>query len=251
MATMKYFLAILLAFSLHFAYAQQCNQHALMRQGTRLEYLISSPSFKKEPTETRLSLTVSRVVDSAGGSYSEIIKEGASEKVEKDRYRRQFTIECDGKNIMIPFDFYNPDTIFVSQVMGGNRSRGVLSATEPLRDNFFSYIIPLALEGISSLPESDVKVIKQNVTVRPLGGGKSTMTYYWKMLNVTVTGKEKISTAAGTFDCFKVLAKCTVEVGRDFPVTLIMYISNEVGLVRSRTQSEFPGAETELVKVKK
>lgn len=248
---MKCFFTLILVFSLHFTNAQQCNQHALMRQGTRLEYLISSPGFKREPTEMHLSLTVSRVVDSAGGFYSEIIKEGASEKVEKDRYRRQFTIECDGRNIMIPFDFYNADTVFVSQVMGGNRSRGIYSATEPLRDNFFSYIIPLSLEGISKLPESDVKVIKQNSTIRPLDGGKSTMTYYWKMLSVTVAGKEKIGTAAGTFDCFKVMVKCEVEMHRNIPVTLVMYINNEVGLVRSRTQSEFPMAETELVKVKK
>lgn len=134
--------------------------------------------------------------------------------------------------------------------MGGNRSRGIYSATEPLKDNFFSYIIPLSLEGISALPESDVKVVKQNSYVRGMGG-KTTMTTYWKMLSVTVAGKEKISTAAGTFDCFKVLAKCQVELHRDFPVTIVMYINNEVGLVRSRTQSEFPMSEVELVKVKK
>jgi hypothetical protein len=249
---MKLVLGLILVLSITFARAQKCDQHALMKAGTRLEYLLTMPGMiKKDPTELQLNLTVNRVVDSAGVFYSEITKEGASMKVEKDRYRRQLTLECDGKNIMIPFDFYQPDTVFTSDIMGGNRSRGVYSATEPLKDNFFSYIIPLALEGISALPESDVKVVKQTSTLRPMNGGKTTMTTYWKMLSVTVAGKDKISTAAGTFDCFKVLAKCQVELHRDFPVTIVMYINNEVGLVRSRTQSEFPMAEIELVKVKK
>lgn len=253
MTTMKFFLTLMLVFSFHFSQAQKCDQHALMKQGTRLEYLLTMPGMmKREPTEMLLNFTVNRAVDSAGAYYSEITKEGGSAKVEKDKYKRQLTLECDGKNIMIPFDFYQPDTMYVTDIMGGNRSRGVYSATEPLKDNFFSYIIPLAMEGITALPESDVKVVKQYSWVRGMqGGGKSKMTTYWKMLSVTVAGKDKISTAAGTFECYKVLAKCTVELGRDFPITIVMYINPEVGLVRSRTQSEFPMAEIELVKVKK
>jgi hypothetical protein len=265
---MKFFLFLVFALSATMANAQQCNQHALMKPGTELEYKVSLPINPRNPVELHVLLTVSGVKDSTGTMYSEIIKKGGGNKNEKDRYSRQITLECDGKNLKIPFDLYTPDTVFMSEIYKPKASRGFYAANEPIKDDFFSYLVPLSLEGVTELPESGVKVVKQKTTVRDFNQGPSwevagapsqsqagiirnTVEYYWKILKIKVAGKEKITTPAGTFDCYKIMADCEMEFGRTIKATLIMYFNNEVGLVKSRAQSQFPMAETELVKVKK
>ncbi len=81
-----------------------------MQKGAQLEYMVYNPAYRHDQA-LRMVYEVVNVADSAGSTYSTIIKKGIGIIDEaNDHYEKTIRLQCDGKNLLIPFDFYSPDT---------------------------------------------------------------------------------------------------------------------------------------------
>ena len=255
---MKLLLALVFSTSFLYATAQNCTSHLLMRKGVQLEYKLSMPKqdvlgdMKSEYyTVSRLVYEVDRVQEVTGSTFSTIIKKGYSASDEKNSFEREITLKCDGRNLLIPYDFYSADTIFMRDLYPKARGdkHGYAFAYIPMEDAI-SYIVPLVLDGINKLEGE--KQLEQKVKQR-----------YWTINNAMVKGdydnkitlktidfkgKESVKTEAGTFACYKFYVDGDVEINRH-PMQLKywLYFDSEAGLIKY----DGPGGTIELTSIKK
>jgi len=228
-----------------------------MKKGTQLEYMLYIPGYRDGKALKQI-YEVANVTDSAGSTYSTIVKNGIGIRDEKkDHYEKTIRLQCDGKNLLLPFDFYSPDTTWFND---GNtisviKRHVFFTGIAPLQDPNANYIIPLALEGATSLPEG-VKEVKQTVTRAGTDPNYEGVTMKvsssgWKKLkgepgiytkdyecltkvkDIKVRGKVKITTAAGTFECYIIGIDCDVQIDEMSIINkYTMYYNSELGLVK-------------------
>lgn len=229
--------------------AQNCGSNALMKKGAQLEYMVYSPGYKDEKA-LRMIFEVAKVADSAGSTFGTIIKKGFGIKdAENDHYEKTIRLQCDGQHLLIPFDFYSADTTWFNDGTSSIIKRHLFySGNAPIEDLNAHYIIPLTLEGAASLPVA-TKQVKQVFT--KTGELPTQGTDGWKKLKgetgiwskdyetltiikaIKVEGKEKVTTAAGTFDCYIINVDCDFQFnGATLVNKYTMRYNPEVGLVR-------------------
>ena len=225
--------------------------------------------------------TVDTQKDSEGVTHSVIVKKGsAASNNAKDSYKKEITLKCDGQNLVLPFDFYNPDTIYLSDIYPGNKNGGFYAAYIP-KKNTPSFSIPLVLEGKKEIG-IDSKNISQSTVIRDYmpevstqrqGAGdfrsaapdgkrnpemssspvKNEFEITLNIRDIKINGKKQITTPAGSFDCYQVTitAESTV-MGRSNQGSTVMYIADGIGLVKTETlQGKSIAGYTELVRIKK
>lgn len=254
--------------------AQDCGSNALMKKGGQLEYMVYTPGYRNDKA-LRMVYEVTNVADSAGSTFSTIIKKGIGIKdPENDHYEKTIRLQCDGKNLLIPYDFYSPDTTwFNDRNMSIIKRHLFQTGNAPLQDPNAYYMIPLALEGITDLPVA-AKQVKQGVTTtgelpaqgtdgwHKLKGESGIWTKSEEVLlnykNIKVAGKDKVTTAAGTFDCYIIGVDCDFQFnGASFVTKYSMRYNPEVGLVRmeidlfSGNRKISKAGSVELISVKK
>jgi hypothetical protein len=218
-----------------------------MRKGTQLEYMVYRSDEKKAKL-LRLLFEVANVTDSAGSTYSTIIKKGFGIKDEqKDHYERTIQLQCDGKNLQLPFDFIGTDTLYFNDAFPSLIKRNIYySAATPLEDA--NYVIPLMLEGVTSLPEG-IRPVVQHIkmtSLKPQPGSdrvkgesglwENDFKAIYKIKEIKVAGKETITTAAGAFECYILRADCDCSY-EDFPMPTryTIYYNSEMGIVKMET----------------
>lgn len=244
------------------ASAQQCNNHLLMKEGTEMEYLITQ-TYGKTLYATRLQYTVLSVDSdsAAGATKSKILKKGISSNNDNHFCRREITLECDGKNIGLPFDFIFTDTIFMSDLYKRVKRRHAYWANLP-NNGPATYIIPLDLVNTKQMPEGarevELKYNRYNIeemdrvgfSHEPRGVVQSRKKgeFKHKIKEIRIAGTQKISTGAGSFNCYKII----VQFVEPAPVMMTMYINEQVGLVRyTLPGARGGGTEGELVRLRK
>jgi hypothetical protein len=218
-----------------------------MKNGAQIEYMVYSPGYRNDKA-LRMVFEVGDVIDSAGSTYSTIIKKGFGIKDEQhDHYEKTIRLQCDGKNLLIPFDFYGADTTWFNDgTMSIIKRHLFYSGNAPLQDPNANYSFPLGLEGVTSLPIG-AKQIKQIVTKtgeigkdggwKKLKGESGIWAKDYEFLTtikaIKVEGKEKVTTAAGTFDCYIIGIDCDFQFNGMSMVTKYSFRYNtEVGLVK-------------------
>ncbi len=241
---MKLFLIAVFSICCIFSHAQTCGSHALMKKGAKLEYMVYAMGFK-DSKASKLIFEVADVTD----KYSTIIKKGIGIRdAQNDQYTKTLQLQCDGKALLIPFDFYTADTLWFNDGYSYPDKRHVFfTANAPLNDPNAHYSIPLVLDGVTSLPATN-KPFKQLTTKAALFSSQAASD--WKKLpgesdiytqdyelvttikEVKIGGKEKITTAAGTFDCYIININCDVQAyGLSLVAKISMDYNPKVGLV--------------------
>jgi len=262
---MRFILILLLSLSVICSSAQNCTNLALMKKGTKLEYIVKGPGYV-DGKVLKLVFEVVNVTQSAGNTYSTIIKKGIGIKdPQKDHYQRKIKLQCDGKNLLLPFDFYETDTTYLndSYLSSVIKKNYFLSARAPLEN--VNYVIPLQLEGLTSLGEG-VKQVKQKAKVVAMGAFPGYMpvkgqTDLWAkeyeivytIKDIKMAGRQQITTGAGTFDCYAIVIDRKVQFDGKSPAsTVTMYFNKEVGLVKYEiAQGKDKAASIELTGIKK
>jgi hypothetical protein len=255
---MKLLLALIFSTFFLYATAQNCTSHLLMRKGVQLEYKLNMPKqnvlgdmTSEYYTVSRLVYEVERVQEVTGSTFSTIIKKGYSGSDEKNSFEREITLKCDGRNLLIPYDFYSADTIFMRDLYPKAKGdkHGFAFAYTPMEDAI-SYIVPLVLDGINKLDGE--KQLQQKVKERywTINNGLLKRDYDSKIAIKTINfmGKESVKTEAGTFACYKFYVDSDVEINRH-PMQLKywLYFDSEAGLIKY----DGPGGVIELTSIKK
>lgn len=230
---MKKWLFLLCSLSYGFLMAQDCTSHALMQKGAQLEYRQYWTIGGGNSAKSRLLFDVEQVKDSAGSTWSTVTKRGFGIFDPKDHYERKIVLQCDGKNLLFPYDFYSCDTLFTGDAYSRkpvDDKFGYAKAYTPL-ENATTYIVPLKLECIVGLPEGKKRFeqkAKRGYT--PFVICKSMSDGYFVEINsIKLEGKKMVTTPAGTFTCYKFFVE---EATPDFTYEYWLYFNSEVGLVK-------------------
>lgn len=254
--------------------AQTGGSNALMKKGAQLEYMVYNPGYRNDKA-LRMVYEVADVSDNAGSTFSTIIKKGFGIRDEEnDHYEKTIRLQCDGKNLLIPFDFYSPDTTWFNDGNVSIIKRHLFqTGIAPLEDPNANYSIPLVLEGITSL-HMDTKQVKQTFTKtgeittpgesgwKKLKGESGIWIKDYELLlnykNFKVEGREKVTSAAGTFDCYIISVECEFQFnGMPLVSKYTMRYNTEVGLVRmemdlfNNNKKFGKSGSVELISVKK
>jgi len=262
---MRFLLVLILSIAFAFTNAQDCSSHALMRKGSRLEYVTYATGAHGNFKMARTVFEVLQVMDSAGSRYSSIVKRGIAVNDTSDHYEKPIVLKCDGKNLLFPGNFFGADTTYLCDIYPTVKKRGYYLALTPIQQ-VITNIIPLQLDGVTKLPVGATQV-EQKLTFRnfpvseqpeeqrlegPLEVTERNATFIIK--DIRVEGKKTITTAAGSFTCYKVVVDSDYlmdshPIGSKF----VMYFNNEVGLVKVVSEvddKDNKGGSVELVSVK-
>ena len=256
--------------------AQDCNTSLLFKKGAELEYKTYAPKgglFSKGDffEITKLTFTVQDVKDSNNIKYSFITKTGVNPNDAKLKYEKNYVITCDGSKILIPLDFYGADTVYFSNMYSKvTKDKGIYSST--IYKGKCIYNFPIDFE--KSRFETTGSKIVMNMKIRDYEMGltqqngargiqntglentgrivENTYSIDMNIKKHETKGKEKISTASGTYECYKIILTTDSEMfGREINTNSILYYNTEVGFVKSETQqSKSKSGYTELVRVK-
>jgi hypothetical protein len=256
---MKFLLVLICSLSVVFSNAQNCTGHALMRKGIQLEYNVYMPDLNvvsgmssTDMKISRLLFEVDNVTENAGSTYSTIIKRGFSLQDEKDHFERKIVLQCDGKNLLFPLDFYTCDTIYTRDVYPKERreKHGYAFAYTPMEDAI-TYIVPLIMEGINKLPEGKKQVVqkgKRRYWSVSRNLVKSDFENDITIKSIKLIGKETVKTEAGSFECYKLYVDSDQKIEKfSMQVKYWLFFNAEIGLVKM----EGPGGNIELVSIKK
>jgi hypothetical protein len=271
---MKPLIILFLSVNSVFAFGQDCTTSLLFRKGTTLEYKTSAPKgglFSRGGffEMTRLMFIVNDVKDSNNISYSYVTKVGVNPNDEQSKYEKKYIIACDGINVSIPVDFYGIDTVYFSNMYPKvKKDKGIYSSTVVKGKSL--YLFPVNFEKnkfeingdrlTMNTKIRDYEMARMQVAGAPNTGmefsGRITEDTYSMETSVKkyeVKGKEKITTPAGTFDCYKIVVSTDMEAfGRGINNNSIIYYHPEAGYVKSETQqAKIKGGYVELVSIKK
>lgn len=248
---MKFPLLLLFSTFCFSSFAQNCSDHTLFKKGVQLEYDLHSVQVGGGNGVTkkimRLLFEVTGIEEHSGSTYSTIVKKGYS--LNSDEHSERTTeLECEGKNLLIPFDFYGADTFYLRDIYPSKKGKkGIAIANTPLK-NDASYIVPFNLEGVDNL-ELGVKRYVQKGMMSNFGTKQmSAFENLITIKTVKLIGKESVKTPAGVFDCYKFSYVGDLELNnRNMEIKQFLYFNNEIGLVKF----ESPGGFIELAGIKK
>lgn len=257
---MKLLLFILCNLCCGVVMAQDCKQHALMQKGTQLEYIEhvyrNVTSFNKDSGYfplLRLVFTVDQVTDSAGSSWCTIIKKGIGIKDTNDHYERKIVLQCDGKNLRLPYTFYESDTVYTRDHFppGLKLQEHGWAWGHTTIDNVITYVVPLVMNGVVALPEGTKQF--ETISIRGISPVFVCINEYKREYNIksiALERKVKVKTPAGTFKCYKFLVNgeyMLAHVRGAYPVNYWLYLNEKVGLVKLEHESYY----TELINIRK
>jgi hypothetical protein len=222
-----------------------------MQKGAQLEYKeYYSPFYSKIPI-SRVLLHVDQVTDSAGSTWSTITKRVFSVIDSNDHYERKVVLQCDGRNLLFPYDFYFTDTIyrrdFYPKVITNEYSYAAVYI--PLKDAI-TYIVPLVADCIVSLPEGKKQIErfrdKGYSNVSQCGGIFGYRAEDLVKINcIKLAGREMFTTPAGNFDCYKLCMEQTID--NSGPIEFTLYYNKEAGFVKLEDSRR----SVELVSIRK
>ena len=229
--------------------AQDCTQHALMQKGAQLEYKEYWITPSRHIPIARVLLKVDQVTDSAGSTWSSITKKVYSIFDPNDHYERKLVLQCDGKNLLFPYDLYFTDTIyrrdFYPDAIKSEYSYAVVYM--PLKDAI-TYIVPLATDCIVGLPEGKKQIdllVKPGYLNFSLCRARAYDVEAVKLNSIKLQGRETVIAPAGKFDCYKFCMDLTENNSE--PVQCNLYYNKEAGFV----QLEDYRRRVELISIRK
>jgi hypothetical protein len=256
--------------------AQDCSTSLLFKKGSELEYKSYAPKAgifggNKFFEMTRLLFTVDDVKDSNHVTYSYITKKGVAANNEKDAYTKKYVLSCDGSIVTVPFDFYSSDTSYLCDIYPKVQNKGYYAATTYKGKSFYHFPVnfekdKFELTGNKLTMDMTIRDYESDNTNMiggtefgtkgPSASAKIAESKFSMDISIKKTetkGKEKITTPAGTYECYKLLLTMDASMfGRGVDMVSAMYYDPGVGFIKSETQqSKNKTGYTELVRVKK
>jgi hypothetical protein len=277
---MQTFLSALFVLAFATGQAQDCLQHSLLKPGTELEYRSYMPKMTMGGKAKNDHFEITRLVFTVESQGTIVKKGSAASGNTKDSYKKEISLKCDGQNLLLPYDFYAADTVYLSDIYPGNKNAGFYSALIPPK-NTPLWSIPLVLEGkkeigIDNRNIAQTTVLRDympEVSTQRQGAGdfrsaapdgkrnvemssspvKNEFEITLTIKDIKINGKKQVTTPAGSFDCYQVTITAeTVVMGRSNQGSIIMYIADGIGLIKTETQQgKAVKGYTELVRIKK
>jgi hypothetical protein len=222
-----------------------------MQKGAQLEYKEYWLTSSRHIPIARVVLEVDQVTDSAGSTWSSITKRVFSNIDSNDHYERKLLLQCDGRNLLFPYDFFFTDTIyrrdFYPEAIKGGYSYAAVYM--PLKDAI-SYIVPLVTDCIVSLPEGKKhieRIVKPGYLNFSLCKARTYDVEASVIINsIILQGRQMFKTPAGNFDCHKFSMEL-LKNGDDPPFQYSLYYNKEAGFV----QLEDYRHRVELISIRK
>lgn len=260
---------LILALAIPFFLSAQMGTDVLFTQGAELEYKTMSArskGFKLELYETtRITLKVDRVVDSEGVKYSFITKTGKGiEKPDRDFYSRKIMLTKEEDKIILPADLYVIDTAYLADKYPEAKKAKGYTAVTKMDGKTYIYTDKenSRIDYFPKVMETTV-YIRDVVTVTPTGARSVTDNYeslqeFKYTMKISIgslkfeTGTKKISTAAGSFDCFIMRSKASLDgMGRKMEQESLVYFHPQIGFIKTeQVDAKQPTGSVELVRVK-
>jgi hypothetical protein len=220
-----------------------------MQKGAQLEYKEYWITSSRHIPIGRVLFEVDQVTDSAGSTWSTITKRVFSIFDPTDHYERKIVLQCDGKNLLFPYDFYFTDTIyrrdFYPKAITGEYSYAVVYM--PLKDAI-TYIVPLATDCIVRLPEGKKQIdllAKPGYLNFSLCRARAYDVEAVKINSIILQDRETVATPAGNFECYKFCMELIQNASE--PVQCWLYYNKEAGFV----QLEDYRRRVELISIRK
>jgi len=278
----KLILSLLFLFCCCFSYSQNTSP-ILFTKGAELEYQTFSSRPKSltklEPYEvTWIILTYTDIKGSNGIRYSYITKKGkAIERPEQNWYEKKYIVLLQNNKMKIPKDLFSVDTVYLSDRYPELRKGSGYHAVMQLKDK--SYIVTnldSSAKNIfsysSETEEVDVKsrefIIEGPQYRRQVGdqiyyGGilrTNDYTIQISSIEVKNEGSTNFRVRAGSFKCYKLLAKSKIKIkGAGLIASLmkgesstVVYYSPEIGIIKTEdTNGKNQTGYIELIRVKR
>jgi hypothetical protein len=243
---MKTYVTFLLIIAGMYAKSQDTVNLVLFKQGTRLEYKNymwdpNSYGKKKKAGElTRVILTVDSITNTNGVIKSYITKKGIAANNPDYSYKKNFVIQSDGKRVILPYALYMVDTTYTSDinVVGMGMGKGKYFWSLDVPRNALAFLVPPSLNGVHDIT-FDKKTIKGKMWQKDLAQRRENDMEY-TIRKMYVDGQAKVTTKAGTFDCYKIIMEQEVViVSKHMIARLELYYNEPNGIVMVNHDSGF------------
>ena len=265
----------------------QTGTELLFTKGAELEYktFTSRPKgFKLELYETtRITLIVTDVIDTNNITYSYITKKGTGiSNPEKDHYEKKLVLTRTSDNVIkLPVNLYTIDTSYLSDKYHEKKKMKGLHAVASLKGNdTYTFSVDLEKGKFNYSPQTivtdlvvrdfvmqtknnpnydirDVAAGKQGYTTSPFNTSTDLVETKYSITSTAkeykVAGKTKITTPAGSFDCYKIVTRTELKIEKRTiePITVIYY-HPEIGFIKwEQEDSNVKTGYLELVRVKR
>ena len=208
--------------------AQECTYFYPMEEGTLIELRHYNKKAKVSGT------TRQEIIDkkTSGGSVSITIKSTFFDEKGEELMTSNLTMEC--KDGVFTFD--------MDQFLNDEMLSGLGDIEFTIEGDNLEF--PAKMKPGDQLKEGTIKLIVPDMAM---------MNMTTKVYNRKVEAIEKVTTEAGTFDCFKITYDVYVDGMIDFNTKGTEWIANDVGAVRTETydkKGKLTGY-TELIKIEK
>ena len=266
----------------------QTGTEILFTKGAELEYKTYSSRAKgfsklELYEATRITLIVTDVIDSNNVTYSYITKKGTGiSNPEKDHYEKKLVLTRTSDNVItLPVNLYWIDTSYLADKYHDKKKMKGLHGAISLKGNdMYTFSVDLEKGKFNYSPRTVVMKIvvsdfmmqttkNPNYNSNDVLAGKQgpTTTYSTRDINLVTTnysitstakeykvaGKAKITTPAGSFDCYKIVTRTELKMEKRTiePMTVIYY-HPEIGFIKwSEEDENITTGGLELVRMKR
>ncbi|MFC0183930.1 hypothetical protein SAMN04515674_102531 [Pseudarcicella hirudinis] len=206
------------------SFAQNCG-FALLTNNTEME--MTNYDKKGEPIGK-----ISYKVISSTGNESKVSTR-ITDKKGKETLAGEGTYKCSGGVFSMSMK-----TMLPQEQMSGMKDMEIKSA-----DTYLNY--PSDLSVGATLPENEF-------TAEAYSGGMKIMTILLKITDRKVTGKESVTTPAGTFDCYKITSTESLKTIFNMTFTVNEWFCPNVGVIKSESfKGEKPMGSSLVTKLSK
>ncbi|TXB62815.1 TapB family protein [Phaeodactylibacter luteus] len=198
-----------------------CNNFFPFKEGVTMEYTTYSPKGKVENIQEN---TISAVATSGAGLRAEVVSV-LKDKKGKEQFSGTFEVLCQDNQLLMD----------VNSMLNPAMQQSFDGMEVTVEGDALS--IPATLNVGEELPDA-------STTISAGTSGLTIINMTVRITNRKVEAKEKVTTAAGTFDCYKISQESEIKMMMTRKFKSVEYYADGVGVVRSESYSSNGKLET-------
>ena len=196
-------------------FSQECSFYYPKTKGATLEY----KSYDKKKSLTGITRHQVKDITQNGNAVSATIEVEAFDKKEKLLGTNEFTVRCEGGIYYIDMKNY-----MNSEALAAYKDMDITIESDNLE-------IPSSLKVGDQLNDGSLVITVSS-------SGMKMMTMTTTISNRKIDAKEKITTEAGTFDCYKISYDITSKMMMTMNLSALEWYAKDVGMVKSESYSK-------------